>query len=77
MRNTVLALISVTSLTIATPALATGACADFPRLDNCPIYGVYDNPTTHGSSYQIRGESHHAEHVRHARIYRTRYRYPG
>ena len=54
MRNTILVLGTVTSLTFATPAFATGACSDFPRLDNCPIYGVYDNPTTHGPSYQMR-----------------------
>ena len=50
MRNTILVLGTVSLLTFATPAFATGACSDFPRLDNCPIYGVYDNPTTHGPS---------------------------
>jgi hypothetical protein len=54
MRNTTLILGTVASLTFATltPALATGACSNYPNLDNCPVYGVYDNPTIHGSSYQ-------------------------
>jgi len=77
MRNTILALGTVTSLALATPAFATGTCSDFPRLDNCPIYGVYDNPTAHGPSYQMRGEPMPAEHIRHVRSYRTGYRYPG
>jgi hypothetical protein len=81
MRNTTLILGTVASLTFATftPALATGVCSNYPSLDNCPVYGVYDNPTTHGSSYQMRGESYQvpAEHIRHARSYHTRYRYPG
>jgi hypothetical protein len=75
MRNTTLILGTVASLTFAmlTPALATGACSNYPSLDNCPVYGVHDNPTGPGSSYQM----HPAEHIRHARIYHTRYRYPG
>ena len=79
MRNTILVLGTVTLLTFATPALATGACSDFPRLDNCPIYGVYDNPTTHGPSYQMRGESYQVSpgHTRHARSYHTGYRSHG
>ena len=79
MRNTTIILGTVAALTFATltPALATGACSNYPSLDNCPVYGVYDNPTTHGPSYQMRGESYPAEHIRHARIYHTRYRYSG
>jgi hypothetical protein len=76
MRNTILVLGTVSLLTFATPAFATGACSDFPRLDNCPIYGVYDNPTTHGPSYQMRGEAYQAP-VRHARSYHSGYRSHG
>src|SRR5262245_7090950 len=67
--NTTIILGTVTALTFATltPALATGACSNYPSLDNCPVYGVYDNPTTHGAPYQMRGESYPAEHIRHAR----------
>ena len=79
MRNTILVLGTVTSLTFATPALATGVCSDFPNLDNCPIYGVYGTPTTRGPTYQMRGESYQVPpaHTRHARSYHSGYRYHG
>ncbi len=81
MRNTILVLGTVASLTFATltSALATGACSNYPSLDNCPVYGVYDNPTTHGSSYQkMYGASYQVapEHIQQAR-YHSSYHHHG
>ena len=67
MRNTILTLMSAGSLTltILTPALATGVCASYPDLRNCPIPGVYENSNSHQlSSRPIRhvtsvGYHHH------------------
>jgi len=48
MRNTILTLISAGSLTLAvlTPAFATGVCAGYPDLRNCPIYGISEDSTS-------------------------------
>ena len=70
MRNTILAFVAAGPLTFAalTPALAVGlTCSDYPSLDKCPIYGVYENPTL-PSSYQLpprqirRAHSHHGHY---------------
>jgi hypothetical protein len=57
MRYTILALVSAGSLTLigVAPAFATGACAGYPDLRNCPIYGVYDNSNAYeqSNSYQL------------------------
>jgi hypothetical protein len=60
MRNTILTLVSAGSLTLTvlTPALATGVCADYPDLRNCPIYGISEN----SPSLQLP-----SKHIRHAR----------
>ncbi len=50
MRNTTLILGTVASLTFATLTPALAARVRTPSLD--PVYGIYDNTTTHGSSYQ-------------------------
>jgi hypothetical protein len=72
MRNTILPLVAVGSLTFValTPALATGLCSEYPNLNKCPIDGVYGNPTSRPSSYQTP-----PRHVRHAQ--HVRYRYNG
>ena len=66
MRNTILALVSAGSLTLigVAPAFATGACAGYPDLRNCPIYGVYDNPNAYeqSNSYQQPYRTRHARY---------------
>jgi hypothetical protein len=57
MRNIILIFVSAGSLTLGvlSPAFATGACAGYPDLRNCPIYGVYENPNSqHLSSKPVR-----------------------
>ena len=78
MRNTILALGSVASLTFATPAFAAGSCPE-ACLDSSPIQGVFDSAPSGAPSYQMRGESYQvpAEHSRHARSYHTGYRSHG
>jgi hypothetical protein len=78
MRNIALILGTVASLTFAmlNPALATGACSNYPSLDNCPVYGVYDYPTRGGSSYQrVYGASYAPEHAQQTRHHQGSY-YP-
>ena len=78
MRNTILALGSVASLTFATPAFAVGAGPE-TCLDSSPIQGAFDSAPSGASSYQMRGESYQvpAEHSRHARAYHAANRYHG
>jgi hypothetical protein len=76
MRNITLILGTVASLTFAmlNPALATGACSNYPSLDNCPVYGVYDNPTRPGSSYQrVYGAAYAPEHAQQTRHHQGSY----
>ena len=53
MRNATIA-IGAGSLTLLalTPADATGICSNFPQLDRCPIYGVYET-TPYEQSWQM------------------------
>ncbi len=78
MRNTILALGSVASLTFATPAFAVGSCPE-ACLDSSPIQGALSGAPSGGPSYQMRGESYQvpAEHSRHARSYHAGSRYHG
>ena len=80
MRNTILVLGTVASLPFATltPALATGVCSNYPSLDNCPIYGVYDK-TSHGSPSRGYGASYQVapEHIRQSRHYSSSYHHHG
>ena len=74
MRNTILALASAGSLTVigVVPAFATGACAGYPDLRNCPIYGVYDNSNSYEeqSSYPLENSYQQPYRTtRHARYY--------
>ena len=57
MRHATFAIGAAGSLTLLalTPAQATGVCSNFPNLDRCPIYGVYD--TTPYQSYESPGPS--------------------
>jgi hypothetical protein len=77
MRNSILALVTVGSLTFAAPAFAAGPC--YPCLDSSPIHGAFDSSPARGLSYQMRGESYQvpAAHTRHARRYHSSYRYTG
>jgi hypothetical protein len=77
MRNTILALITVGSLTFAAPAFAARSC--YPCLDSSPIQGAFDSSPARGLSYQMRGESYQVPpaHTRHARRYHSSYRYTG
>ena len=74
MRNTILALVTVTALAFAalTPAFADGLCADNHNFDRCPIDGVYGNPTPLGSAYRVP-----PRHVRHVHSYASRYPHHG
>ena len=77
MRNTILALVTVASLTFAAPAFAAGSC--YPCLDSSPIQGAFDSSPERGLSYQMRGESYQrpVAHTRHVRSYHSGYRYAG
>ena len=79
MRNTILAIVTVASLTFAAPAFAAVSCHDNPCLDSSPIQGTFDSTPSGGPSYQMRGESYQAppEHSRHARSYHAGYRSHG
>jgi len=68
MRNATIA-IGAGSLTLLalTPADATGICSNFPQLDRCPIYGVYDT-TPHEHSWQMT-----PRRVRHVQNRQVRY----
>ena len=70
MRNTILALVTVGSLTFAAPAFAAGEC--YPCLGSSPIQGAIGTPPPHESSYQVP-----PGHIRHARSYHSGYRYHG
>jgi len=78
MRNTILALVTVASLTFAAPAFAA-LCTDYPCLDSSPIQGAFDSSPARGPSYQMRGESYQVPpaHTRHARSHHSGYRYTG
>jgi hypothetical protein len=68
MRNTILALVAVSSLTFAglPPAFADGVCSDYPRLEDCANSGV------RASVYRAA-----PAHTRHARSYHSNNPYPG
>ena len=67
MRNTILALGSVASLTFATPAFAVGLCSDNPCVGDLPISGAFDTSpsqglvsrTMYGASEQVPAHSRH------------------
>jgi hypothetical protein len=42
LRNATITIGAALTLLALTPAHATGLCSNFPSLDRCPIYGVYD-----------------------------------
>jgi hypothetical protein len=77
MRNTILALVTATSLTFAAPVFAAGSC--YPCLDSSPIQGAFYSSPAHGLSNQMRGESYPVPPAltRHGRSYHTGYRYHG
>jgi hypothetical protein len=81
MRNIILALGSVASLTFAglTTAFSAGLCTDNPCLDNSPIQGALGNSPTQRPSYQTYGSSYQVppRHIRHARSYNAGYRHHG
>jgi len=70
MRNTILALIAASPLTVVafTPVLADGLCSNYPNLDGCPIYGIYENPTPLASPHHVT-----PRHIRHAHTHYSRY----
>ena len=78
MRNTILALVTVASLTFAAPAFAAGEC--YPCLGSSSSQGAVGSPPPHGSFYRTMYESSYQVppgHVRHARSYHSGYRYHG
>ena len=76
MKNATIAIGAAGSLTLLalTPADATGICSDFPNLDRCPIYGVYDTTPYEWSrsSWQTA-----PRHVRHTQDREARYLHQG
>jgi hypothetical protein len=79
MRNTILALGSIASLAVATPAFAVGLCSENPCLGDAPISGAFDtSPPPPRSFYRTIDRSHYQEqpgHTRHTRNYHGGYRY--
>jgi hypothetical protein len=80
MRSTILALVSAGSITLIglTPAFATGACAGYPDLRNCPIYGVYENSNSYEQPNAYQPESSYQRPyrtMRHARYHGGYYRH--
>ena len=72
MRNATIAIGAAGSMTLLalTQAHATGVCSNFPDLDRCPIYGVYDTTPYQSSepSWQTA-----PRHVRHTQDREVRY----
>jgi hypothetical protein len=68
MRNTILVLVAVSSLSFAglTPAFADGVCSDYPRFEDCPNSGM------RASVYRAA-----PVHTRHARSYHSSNPYHG